>query len=271
MARIFKSLQASDYSITPFPTTYHYTIAYTSASATNTVDVTLLHAVRYTPQTGSLRTANAEYELFDSIQQLFYSPIARERNGIVSGSSYIPSSSSWVISIAQDLFGERIVPGSVRLTVDSTSSVDDGKGNLIVSSSGTGSIVGGIFYDKGIITVLPTGSSTSVLSNAGLRIVSGGTLQVQFSASRTAYEHSVKAKLYPNEFLYSVSNPSAQGAPIGTTTSSADLMHRGALRPYVTTIGFYNSKNELLMVGKLSVPVQRTSDLTQTFVVKFDT
>jgi hypothetical protein len=42
------------------------------------------------------------------------------------------------------------------------------------------------------------------------------------------------------------------------------------MKPYVTTIGLYNENNELLLVAKPSVPVQRTSDVTQTFIIKFD-
>jgi hypothetical protein len=47
-------------------------------------------------------------------------------------------------------------------------------------------------------------------------------------------------------------------------------MNSKQLFPYVTTIGFYNSNNELVAVAKPSVPVQRTSDMPQTFIVKFD-
>jgi hypothetical protein len=41
--------------------------------------------------------------------------------------------------------------------------------------------------------------------------------------------------------------------------------------PYITSIGFYNSDNDLLAVAKLSNPVKRTLDVAQTFIVKFDT
>jgi len=43
-----------------------------------------------------------------------------------------------------------------------------------------------------------------------------------------------------------------------------------SLLPYITTIGLYNSNNELIMVAKPSVPVQRTKDVTQTFIIKYD-
>jgi hypothetical protein len=41
--------------------------------------------------------------------------------------------------------------------------------------------------------------------------------------------------------------------------------------PYVTTIGLYNDQYELLAVAKVSEPIQRTFDVTQTFTVRFDT
>jgi hypothetical protein len=43
------------------------------------------------------------------------------------------------------------------------------------------------------------------------------------------------------------------------------------MRPYITTLGLYNSNNELLAVAKVSNPIQRTNDIAQTFVIKFDT
>ena len=40
---------------------------------------------------------------------------------------------------------------------------------------------------------------------------------------------------------------------------------------YVTTIGLYNDKNELLAIGKTAKPIRNDKELAMTFVVRFDT
>jgi hypothetical protein len=75
--------------------------------------------------------------------------------------------------------------------------------------------------------------------------------------------------LEPTEFLVT-NNISAKTTVTGTTNTAIELMVSGSLPPYVTTIGFYNDANELLLVAKPSVPIQRTADVAQTFIVKFD-
>lgn len=265
MANTFKSLLPSDYSITPFPAYYDYSYTYTSGSV-NSEDVQLFYGSRFPSESGQLRTANAEYDLYNSVLQCFYSPIPKAQSGITSA-SYTPSESVWVISITQDVFGNTIVPGTLSVVVDSTSSYDDGKGNLFVSNS----IVGHIFYDKGIVAIQPTQSISNALNSGGMRIVESGELQVNFTSSLNLHEHSIRLKIAPDEFLYALNNPTVQESAVSGGLSPINMMHKRTMVPYVTTIGLYNSYNELLAVAKVSNPIQRTTDITQTFVVKFDT
>lgn len=268
MANIFKSLSPTDYSITPFPAYYKYTYTYTSGSTSNSEDIQVSYGEKFLTSSGT-RSPNAKYELFDSVMQSFYSDIPYAAYGIISGSSYIPSASVYVIGIVQSVFGEKVLPGSFSITLGNSKSYDDGKGNLIVSSSGTGSIVGHMFYDKGIAVFKPTSSLSECLTPNGLYIVSGSTIDLSFSSSVTFYENAFKVKLSPAEFL-GTTNPSAKSIITGSTHTGIELMVSKSLYPYVTTLGFYNDKNELLLVAKPSVPIQRTSDVTQTFIVRYD-
>jgi hypothetical protein len=70
--------------------------------------------------------------------------------------------------------------------------------------------------------------------------------------------------------LFATNNPTAKSAVTGSTDNAIGLMVSQSILPYVTTIGFYNEQNELLLVAKPSVPIQRTTDVAQTFIVKFD-
>lgn len=278
MASIFKSLSPIDQSITPFSAYYKYSYTYTSGSTGNSQDVTLSYGYRYNSQSTDIRLPNTQQELYDSVLQTFYSPIPYATYGTTSD-SYTPSGSVYVVSIGQDIFGEKVLPGSFTITVAGTKSYDDSHGNLIASSSGTGSIIGRIFYDKGVALLKPTSSITGGgMSKNGIFIPSGSATTIQFSSSVLLYENSIKAKLTPTDFLYALNNPtvvsyvtsSVSGAATVTTDLAINLMMSHSMKPYVTTLGFYNENNELLLVAKPSVPVQRTSDVNQTFIVKFD-
>ena len=268
MASIFKSVVASDIKRTPFSAYYDYSYQHISGSTTDT-DVRILYGKKFDTASG-LRTANAEYELFDSVVQAFYSPIAYAQTG-TNVNSYVPTGSVYVISITQDVFGEKIVPGTFSIGVGTSASYDDGYGNLIASSSGTGNIIGRIFYDKGVALYKPTSSiAGGGLTNGGLYVANGTTVTVNFTSSMTVTENSYVVRLNPTDFLYSVNNPTVESPLSGSTATPIQLMFSGSLKPYVTTIGFYNENNELLLVAKPSVPIQRTADSVQTFIVKFD-
>lgn len=267
----YKSLAPNEYTITPFRAYASHTYVYVSGSTSNSIDVQVLLGTKYNIGSG-LRVENAQQELYDSVLQTFYSPIPYASYGIDS-TSYHPTESVFVVSVTQDIFGEELKPGSFKVTVGSSSSIDDGYGNLIVSESGTGSYVGRIFYDKGVAVIRPTSSiAGGGLSKNGLCIVSGTNVQVQFTSSVKLFEHNIKVKLNPTDFLYSVYNPSVSSQVYtGSTATPIQLMASQSLYPYITAIGLYNQDNELMAVAKLSNPIQRTDYTMQTFVVKFDT
>ena len=270
MATIFKSLASSDYTITPFPAYYDYRYLYTSGS-TSSIDVQVLYGSEYDTASGLLRIANTENELYDSVIQTFYSPAAYASYGTKT-TSYNPSASVYVVTVSQDLYGDKIVPGTFSVVVNLTGSYDDGIGNLIVSGASSAAIVGRIFYDKGIALLQPIATGSLLMSTGGFAIPSGSTVGINFTSSLLVYEHSIRAKIQPNEFLYPWNNPTIESPPMsGSTSASIDLIHTKTISPYITTIGLYNKDNEVLAVAKVSNPIQRTTDMPQTFVIKFDT
>ena len=48
------------------------------------------------------------------------------------------------------------------------------------------------------------------------------------------------------------------------------LFVSGTLMPYVTTIGLYNDKAQMMGIGKLAQPIQKRSDVDMHFVVRWD-
>ena len=48
------------------------------------------------------------------------------------------------------------------------------------------------------------------------------------------------------------------------------LFVSGTLKPYITTIGLYNDKNQMLATAKLSTAVQKNDDIDMNFIVRWD-
>lgn len=289
----YKSLSPNEYTITPFRAFASHVYTVVSGSTVNSVDVQVSLGVKFDTASQGLRVKDDKHELFDSVVQTFYSPIPFASYGILS-SSYHPTESVFVVSVTQDIFGEEIKPGTFTIQVGTSSSIDDGFGNLIVSQSGTGSKIGRIFYDKGIAIIKPTSSiAGGGLTKDGICIVSGTNVQIQLTSSVVLFEHNIRVRLNPTDFIYSVYNPSVNknmftGSNLTTTSSitplelmasrslfpftrTDNLEPSQSLYPYITTIGLYNPDNELVAVAKVSNPIQRTDFSVQTFVVKFDT
>lgn len=242
----------------------------------------------------NIDTGTYEYVLYKSIKHLFYD------NGVFySGSDPVSTSikglpnDCYVVSVGQYFYGERIKPGTFELSLDAISDVvsDDGWGNLIVSSSGTGYYVGNIFYNKGIAVIgQDTSSAASTISSAGIKIVGGTEVYVDYSSDVRIQRHEINVKLEAADYNMSFSNPSLRQIYTPSTSSVTQrfidsnvpqsgsgswslstLMSSGVIVPYVTTIGLYNENYELLAVAKVSTPIQRTFDMEQIFIVRFDT
>lgn len=236
-----------------------------------------------------------EYILYSSIKHLFYA-----RGNFYSGSVLSTSSlaglatDSYVFSIGQNFYGDRIKPGSFEISTEIANTVirDDSKGNLYYISASTNVYLGNIFYNTGIAVVRHnTASANTSISSTGLQIVSGTNVYVDYSSDVRLHRHQVNVKLRPMDFNFSPFNPSiitAYTATTGSVTQSFNqmnikpssgsstynlynLMGAGVIKPYVTTIGLYNDKYELLAVAKTSEPIQRTFDTNQIFIVRFDT
>lgn len=266
----------------------------------------------------NIETGTYEYVLYSSIKHLFYdrgvfySGSRVYKNPVVTFSSSIdpitkivednttktnvvnPPNNSYVVSVGQNFYGDRIQPRSFEFTLESDPTIvqDDGYGNLFVSESGVGYSVGHIFYEKGIAVISHDTSSavTSVNSN-GIKIVGGTVIGIDYTSEVDVTRHEANVRLLPQEFNFSPFNPSilrtfSGSAELGQGTGSLanipsssalnqwnlyNLMGANIIKPYVTSIGLYNDKYELLAVAKLVVPIQRTFDMEQIFIVRFDT
>jgi hypothetical protein len=241
----------------------------------------------------NIETGVYEYVLYSSVKQQFYT----NNNLFISESTPVTESiaglsdNSYVVSIGQEFYGNSIKRGSFELYLGDELPVirDDSYGNLIVSDLESVFYVGNIFYDQGIAVIAhDTDSVNSNISVAGMKIVNGTVATIKYDTQYKIYRHEISVRLSPADFNFSIANPSVrrtfdaneqnenlfteQNIPTDADGSYKvyRLMQAGVIKPYVTTIGLYSERKELLAVAKLSTPIQRTFDTNQIFIVRFD-
>ena len=88
---------------------------------------------------------------------------------------------------------------------------------------------------------------------------------IEFRNEYTIYETEIKCHVGENEFNYS-QNPTLQTGSFGQLKDFVDEN----FSPYITTIGLYNSSNELLAVAKLGQPIKMSSNTDIIFKIKLD-
>jgi len=197
---------------------------------------------------------------------------------------YFPTGSNdtiGVISIPSRLFGDYIHPNSFEFIAPSGTLIDDGEGNILLSSSNE--IIGNIFYYHGIITIT-SGSGASGGGGYGIgtygsalyggggenitsNIINSSDITCSFSSSYTIYETQYKCTARDNEFNFSL-NPSL--IENNTTASLLGFVTESYFAPYVTTVGLYNDAQELLAVGKLSQPLPLSITTDTTILINID-
>ena len=207
-----------------------------------------------------------------------------------------------LISIPSKLWGNNIEPQSTSIKYISSGLLtytahDDGNGNLFVSEPTTPIInqyCGNVIYEHGNIIITPVSASagnpyatpTSQFTGLGVFVLKGQdgyngvnllqNLTVGFSSSVTLYEHQYKCVVRENEFGYSL-NPSllsgsqSEAPLLGTNYVYKDFATGSYFSPYITTVGLYDNDQNLLAVGKLSVPTKVPMNADLEIQVAFDT
>jgi hypothetical protein len=149
--------------------------------------------------------------------------------------------------------------------------------NLSIDSYTTYSVpppsIGSVNYGLGLIALKQfTGSfSSSIVTDAGCYFNTGSQVNVKFNATQTIYEHQVICTMDAGEFNYST-NPSVTSgsSSVSGTGRIIDMFATQSLTPYMTTVGCYTNRGELVALGKFPRPIKRAPDTQQTVIVRFD-
>jgi hypothetical protein len=121
------------------------------------------------------------------------------------------------------------------------------------------SVVGNTFYKSG----------TTVISSPidKYQHIFDGSWNYKYRNTHTIYEHEVLCRLKAGDANLSM-NPTAR-----KNFQSDELINDftgSLLKPYITTIGLYNDKGELLAVGKLGQAIRKRDDVNMNFILRWD-
>ena len=323
---MFKRLDPRDINITPFKAYKEFTVTNVdSGSGVYGFRAISSSAYNFNPDTATKTTFDSAsfYHIptWFMINHMYYRDTQNNFNnfGQNNGKQYrLLQPSASIISVSKDLYGERIKPKSITLTDDSGASTltikDDGNGNLYdnaFSSSfaqfasggfadsdfvkSTGSFVGNVFYEHGLL----------VFTNTGSRFVDIGTktgtdgYSLKYKSQVTIREHSYTCVIGEGE-MNTTNNISVTKERSGSisvsgsdswkffppghaTAKSGSYKHsyeatntynnfvtHSEFQPYVTKVGLYNDFNELIAIGQLSHPIKNDEELSLAINVRFD-
>ena len=158
--------------------------------------------------------------------------------------------------------------------------------NFISGSLYQTSTPGNVFYKNGQIVVSsPLQKYNNLFISSSNE--SAGIFTVKYKGTHTIYENEVMVRVPKGACNISV-NPSAVYRPASGLDNNCNEDGKGAEQfnrpgdfrksmflsgsafPYITTIGLYNDKAQLLAVGKLAEPVQKRNDIDMNFIVRWD-
>lgn len=139
------------------------------------------------------------------------------------------------------------------------------------------SIAGNVFYRNGEIVI----SSPMPKYNTGSGAF-GNTFDVSYKGTHTLYENEVVIRVPKDQFNVPMNPTSTYTPATNKTLSISEQSHAlpgntrktiftsGIANPYITTIGLYNDKAQLLAVSKLAQPIQKRDDIDMNFIIRWD-
>ena len=189
-----------------------------------------------------------------------------------------------VINTPKNLIGNKITPGTFRMTINSGSIYDDGQYNLLWSGSNVSSsiqtllsqssYVGNIFYEQGIsvLTIIPNSIElTYTPSENNTRTLATNIQPIEFKNDYTIYENFVKCTVKDYEFNASHNPTLLTGSLTSSNDTLLDFATSSLFAPYAGAVGLYNDAQELLAIAKFTNPIPISSNTDTTFLITYDT
>jgi hypothetical protein len=153
-----------------------------------------------------------------------------------------------------------------------------GSVNLMTTNTNA---VGNVFYEHGIIVVSDprpkyTSGSFRLFNDAAYDPKTGlnypshlGNINLEYNSTVTLYEREYICRLREDEFNFS-SNPTIREDNDSNSENVKAFVFDDVFSPYITTVGLYNDKGQLLAIGKLGTPIKKRDDVDLNIIVRFD-
>lgn len=120
-------------------------------------------------------------------------------------------------------------------------------------------VCGNVFYRRGNIVLSPIYNKYADMFS--------GSFEMEYRGTHTIYQYEVLCRIRKGDFNLTMNTTALQ-------SPKSDLLINeltgSLLKPYFTTIGMYNDKGHLMVVGKMGQPVQVRDDVDINIAVRFD-
>ena len=142
-------------------------------------------------------------------------------------------------------------------------------------------IVGNVFYEHGIVVLSDPRPKYGTeqyrmfadqLFNLRTNALETSYLDefyLEFNATKTLYEHEYICKMRGDEFNFTM-NPTIRKNNNPGSEFPKTFVALDEFAPYITTVGLYNDKGQLLAIGKLGTPIRKRDDVDLNIIVRFD-
>jgi hypothetical protein len=97
----------------------------------------------------------------------------------------------------------------------------------------------------------------------------GSGFNLNYKGSHTIYENQAICKINSSDFNLSV-NPTLRPDNNLDSYAVKDFVTGSAFNPYITTIGLYNDKGQMLAIGKLAQPIKKPNNVDLNIIVRWD-
>jgi hypothetical protein len=269
--KIFSTIEKKDYTINKYNATAVLDWEFVSAShgvaltipvefSGSTEIITINKARKKVNDTIDYNLINVDTgyyhnSLHASIDHLFYS----NNSFFFSGSLLVTSSVTplandvYVISIPQNLYGDKVKPGSFELQIDSITPKirDDEYGNLRIIADGSGnepagtvSYLGNIFYDKGMAVI----TEDTIADTGSFSVTNSGASSYSFTGDVTGNNPTLTL-IRGNYYQFSIN---ATGHPFWIQTTSGGYNAGNVYNTGITNNG--TQSGSLIFQVPLSAP-----------------
>jgi hypothetical protein len=173
-----------------------------------------------------------------------------------------------VIDIPQVFYDKEILTGSFSASDNDAAGdvrniYDDGRGGLY-SGSLSGTLVGNIFYQEGIVAL-----TKGDLSNFG----SDSSTNFKWKVSLRG-THNIPVKIFrchaPAGELNATTNSTFYISAVSGAFKGSREVVSSSLSPYITTVGLFNKQFELVGLAKLAQPIKKTEKESIIFRLRLD-